>query len=361
MRKTIILSVTALVVFLIISILFVSAQRRTITETELRQALADRQVLNSYVNSINSALDSLPQQIRTIIGVNAILHVRIGTSNIGVFMSGGRVSQMTTIAPSNPNYYVDSDYNTILRISNSDNAAVQGVQEFFAGNIRILSAGGCGSDIMCNDNEVCISGACRPALTVVAAPLGYDATQRAKFAEDALSEIEIMKNTLPIDRNRVRVHLVDPSVCSNIACNDACGSCQNAAITCASRVGLASIADRIVAFSNRDLTVTVDGQVIPLCGCAAGIPSLSSVTRSRFFIGTQGPFCVTTAAHESGHTFGLYHVNSQGNEAGACLGPNAADCNVANKASDLMGYRRPRDHYGPNALSYISNLFSRYR
>ena len=94
--------------------------------------------------------------------------------------------------------------------------------------------------------------------------------------------------------------------------------------------------------------ITVNGQTGMICGRAESIPGSVSVTYSS---------CgVKTAAHETGHAVGLYHISTPGNnEQGTCQGPNSADCNepASDKRSFLMSYANQRTQYGPAGYSYM--------
>lgn len=155
-------------------------------------------------------------------------------------------------------------------------------------------------------------------------------------------------------KQRLRAHYVNPSICKDISCSDGCNDCQNAAIECAKKSGLSGIANKIIAITKNSLVTYDNNKQVRLCGCAGGIPSLTSISLDSYS-------CEQTVSHEVGHSLGLYHIACEGSEAGACLGPNAVDCKDSNKNTDIMSYCHPRDHYGPAAYNFLkSNVFSNY-
>lgn len=205
----------------------------------------------------------------------------------------------------------------------------------------------CESDYQCEDNEVCSEGKCEKAFTVLAVPLGITSGEKSKYLDYAKRELGFFQDLSPLkeynpERKNLRVHYIEPSICqpaSNCEYENV-EACSNEITNCASRSGLLSIADKLVAIINRP---------IGACGFAY-IDGFWSVNLMG---------CSATPVHEMGHQLGLYHIKCSGTEAGACMGPNAADCQDSNFKTDVMGYCSPEDHYGPYAYSHMKNSYFR--
>ncbi len=342
---------------MLFSLVLSAASAYGLTEQELKSKLSNQQELNSLGGKLNNVMEQVPSQLKSFFGTDETYHVRIGSSNLGVYLKGGKVSKITTTTPTNPTRMADTDYATIVEIANSGNPAGAVANALIKGKIKVYRIAPCGSDQSCRDNEVCTMQGCKLAFTVVVVPLNYGSGDKADFLDKAVPELDIMADYLPADR--IRVHYVDPAVCPSFTCKDGCTDCQTKALECARKAGLSSVADKIVGINKNDVVTYWQGEAIPVCGCAGGIPSQTDVVRSRLCQG-GGCYCVTSVVHEVGHSLGLYHVNSAGNEGGACQGINAKDCQDQNKNSDIMGYMHPRNHFGPAADAYIKNLLKGY-
>ncbi len=328
-----------------------------VTESDLRRAMEDEAMLMSGISEANAALEEVPGSIKGVIGTDELYHVRIDGTNIALTLRDGRIASVSSMRPSSPTKRLDTNYDVLVRIANADEPVQQAIIEFINNRIRISSVGGCSSDRACADNEICESGRCAAAFTVAVVPLGYTPSETNDFLQKASWEVEYMKSKLPTDK--IRVHYVSPSVCNDVQCRDACEDCQTAAYDCVRRAGLASAVDKIAAVSDNPTYAYPGGRQFEICGCAGGIPSLTSVSKSHVWEGNM-VWCLTTMVHEVGHSLGLYHVDATGQEAGACLGPNAADCQQTDKQTDIMGYGAPRDHFGPAALNHLKNRMGDY-
>lgn len=352
--------ILSLFIIFISMLVLVSAAENAMTQDDIKKILADESELKSLASQVNSMLNSFPGAFTLIFGTNEMYHARIGSHNLAVSLKNGKVDSISTVKPSNPTYFADTSYAALVKIANSGNPLLAVINAVWNNEILITKAPPCTIDLSCRDNEVCTKAGCKKAFTVVAVPIAYSANDYADFYGKAKPEVDILANYLPVDNELIRVHYIDPKVCPDLKCKDVCTDCQDAALSCARKAGLASFADRLVAVSKTDVMTYYGSQSLLLCGCAGGIPSFTSVSRSRLYV-PEGVYCYATVVHEAGHQLGLYHVNSAGDEGGACQGPNAADCNDARKPTDLMGYAVPTDHFGPAALNYLKNLLSAYQ
>lgn len=354
MKRILVLFVTLLFLF------SVSVNAEDWTTTKIRDVIKDSNQMNQLKEQINSVASQIPQHIFNFVGDNQVYHVRIGSSSLGLTIKNKQITSITTSRPNSPTHFADTTYSVLAEIANADNPMEQTLYAFILGKIRISEAPSCSNDNQCNDNEVCASEGCKSAFTLVMVPMGYANNEMSKFMADAEPEVDLFKQYAPLKNDRVRVHYVDPKVCPNAQCDDVCRDCQNTASSCAVTAGLAGVTDKVAGVSKGDVRVDLGGNNwLLLCGCAGGIPSFTSVSRSRLYV-QNGVYCYNTVPHEVGHQLGLYHIDATGEEAGSCLGPNAADCNEANKKSDIMGYDWPQDHFGPAATNYLKSQYSAF-
>lgn len=323
----------------------------SVSTAEINAALRDENSLNTARNELNVLIEQVPQ-LSYLLGNNRIYHARIGSYNLGVTLENGIVTSITPSAPQNPTHILYVNSETIDEVLNSQDPLSTIIDIIRQGKIVIIENSECSVDTECADNQVCSNGDCREAYTLAVVPIGYNSGEYDSFYSSAQPEMELVKQYLPLNSKYLRIHYVNPNICPNYECVDVCRDCQNTAIQCARNAGLVGVADKVVGVSKGDVAVYINGEPLLLCGCAGGIPAYSSVSRSRLYVG-QGVYCYQTVIHELGHQLGLYHVDATGEEGGACQGPNAADCNEPNKASDIMGYAWPQDHFGPAATSYL--------
>lgn len=204
----------------------------------------------------------------------------------------------------------------------------------------------CLQDWHCDDDEVCSSGECEKAFTVLVVPLGLtDTDKMTSYSEKELSFFDSISPLKEKAGNNVRVHYINPEICSSYSScsvNDV-QACSEEISSCATKSGLLGIADKIVAVTDKH----IGGP----CGFTF-IGHFWSVNR----IGCQG-----TIAHEMGHQLDLYHVRCKGTEARACEGVNAADCEDSNYKTDVMSYCSPETHYGTHAYNHMkAKYFSSY-
>ncbi len=330
---------------------------QAMTKSELKDIVQSDTELRNQVSKLNSVLAKIPGNL---VGKDEVYHARIGYDDVGLILRDGLVDTIHTGRPSNPTYMVVTDYDTLLALANSENPAPDTIQAITDGRIFIYKAPACSDDLDCRDNQVCTSGGCKDAFTVAVVPIAYGRNELAGFLEKAVPEMDLFKLYLPIDKKYMRIHYVDPKVCPDYKCNDVCRDCQTVAQNCARNAGLLGYADKIFGVSRDDVKVDIGGgNWMLLCGCAGGIPSLTSVSRARKYVG-GGVYCYNTVPHEAGHQLGLWHIDATGEEAGACRGPNAADCSESDKMTDIMGYAWPQDHFGPAANRHLKGLLGHF-
>jgi hypothetical protein len=329
---------------------------------DIKNTLKDKKELEDIKAKVNDVIDALPSKTKGVIGTDRVYHVRVSGSEATVHLKNGKITQVYSGKPDSATHYFDSTYSAIEKIVKSDNKALSVVDALFKGDVRITKAPLCDNDIECQDHQVCTATGCKDAFTLVVVPLGYGGSELSVFKRDARPEIDLVEKYLPIDSDFMRVYYVNPSVCPDSSCTDVCSDCQNTIKNCAKKAGLFGVASKIVGVSKGHVkTILPGGKELLLCGCAGGIPFDTSVSRSRLYT-DEGVYCYNTVSHELGHQLGLYHVNAIGSEAGACQGPNKADCNEANKQSDIMGYAWPQDHFGPAAVDFLkSTVLKRFQ
>lgn len=348
-------------IFIFLLILLVAIPFSTaLSRREIANKLKDQTELNDIKEKANKVLQDWPY-LKTLIGQNRRFQVRISSSKIGLILKNGKITEIWPDEPDNPTHYASTRYSTVQNIAEAEQPTTEALSAWFNGEIVIVDAPQCREHTDCKDNQVCqADGTCKNAFTLVMVPIGYSQSEFNTFKDQhANPEVSLLTRTAPI--NDIRVHYIDPKICANSKCYDACGDCQREAIRCAQRAGLASTATLIAAVTKDHLrTQLPNKEWLPICGCAGGIPALTSVSKSRYR-GSRGIFCYGTVRHEMGHQLGLYHVNALGFEGGACLGPNSADCNHPKKMTDIMGYALPTDHFGPAAHAILKNYFNRWK
>jgi hypothetical protein len=150
--------------------------------------------------------------------------------------------------------------------------------------------------------------------------------------------------------NKVKKTVLDVSSCNIDTCDVSTGdTCFNKMKQCANdQLGIGNWNKIIGLAEGNGPQITINGQTGIICGKAENIPAPVSVTYSA--CGAK------TAAHETGHSTGLYHISTPGNnEGGACQGPNSADCSepASDRRTFLMSYADQRTQYGPAGYSYM--------
>ncbi|MCF7860796.1 hypothetical protein K9M79_01005 [Candidatus Woesearchaeota archaeon] len=342
----------ATLITILIALLFVGSSY-AVTNSEIRESLKVQANLDSMKTTVNDVLGDMPSQISSMIGENREYHARVGSSDMGIILKNGKIDSIGYGKPDKPTHRIDVPLSVVNQIVGADNQGSEVVKALIKGDIQIYELPPCDDDRQCEDNQVCTQDGCVDAFTLIVVPIGYSRGENDDFYGSAQPEVALFEKYAPVEN--MRVHYVNPDVCPDYTCNDVCVDCQIEARKCARTSGYIGIADKIVAISKGDVKTYIGNQPLMLCGCAGGIPADTSVSRARLFA-DGGVYCYNTVPHELGHQLGLYHVDSTGEEAGSCLGPNADDCSETNKASDIMGYGWPQDHFGPKATSYLTGI-----
>jgi hypothetical protein len=354
MTKKLITLISVLMILLLV--LVVSAQK-SFTQADIRNILENDDELAVHMGTVNGILEQIPSALTSsIFDANEIIHFKVGGSTVEATMSGGTIIAIRAGALNSPTLIAKARYSTLSDIAGSDNLPGAISEAIWSGKISIDGHSPCTSNLQCEDNQVCSSdGECKKAFTLVVTPYGYSEGQMSVFKQDAEGMVNDFLAKAPVDAEEVRVHYVDPKVCADISCDsnaNACTDCNNKASQCARKAGLRGVADKVAAVTRESLAQEFNGQSWELCGCAASINSLSSITRSH-------AWCAQTFAHEVGHSLGLYHIDATGQEAGACNNPNAADCTESGKVTFVMGYGRPRSNFGPAATTHLNDEMGR--
>ncbi|MBI2674912.1 MAG: hypothetical protein HYX24_00515 [Candidatus Aenigmarchaeota archaeon] len=183
--------------------------------------------------------------------------------------------------------------------------------------------------------------------------IGFSESQKDLFLDSAKKTYEYMwKERYPTKEcsdplARVRPYYIGPEICGSGGCSKLCGDCISAGRACIQKAGLAGKIDKFAV-------ITAGAG---FGGCAANIPNDGSSTGYLPPEGTGwkpsgNVFTHNIVAHETGHAFGLYHVEGCGAQ-GTCMGPNAADCRLPEHHEFVMDYCNPFNRFGPAGYKYM--------
>lgn len=179
---------------------------------------------------------------------------------------------------------------------------------------------------------------CYEIFDLVFVSVGASASQFNSDANFALQDF-LRKSPFkdcPNPSERVKAHFLGPDKCRVSGCSNHCGDCIGKGRRCVRDNGLGSIYDKFAV-------ITPGGGWRG--GCAGAIPNDGESSSAGF---------PQVHVHELGHNLGLYHIDSIcGRPAGACIGPNAGDCNEPDKRQDIMTYCMIFAKYGPRAYQYM--------
>jgi hypothetical protein len=204
---------------------------------------------------------------------------------------------------------------------------------------------------------------------IVYVPISYSQSEFEQFKSESEKSFRVWsKEKSPFKecsdpQERVEPYFIEPKDCpeTQSGCSHICGDCNSLAVKCARK---ANLPKEIVLGTNAIISGMCKGNSCPgACGCAAGIPSISSVSnmgpcRGGAFQGYEVAF------HEMGHSWGLGHV-SCGVACHACMlnNPNCPDCSEpeSEKKLFIMDYCAPMAKYGPAAYNHLkNNVFKKY-
>lgn len=216
------------------------------------------------------------------------------------------------------------------------------------------SASGVSGNRCCPDGTSWNGSACQDnnRYEVVIVPARY--SDQSTFEQDAENAFNYFVSKSPFSQcsepdNKIKKTTLDISQCNINNCNVKNDACFNEMKQCAdNQLGIGNWNKIIGLAEGNGPLITINGQTGRICGKAEGIPAPVSVTYSA--CGAK------TAAHETGHSTGLYHISTPGNnEGGACQGPNSADCSEpeSDRRTFLMSYADQRNQYGPEGYSYM--------
>ncbi len=207
----------------------------------------------------------------------------------------------------------------------------------------------------CPQGEAWNGSACKDKerYQVVFVPARY--SSQSQFSNHADQAFNYFVSKSPFNQcsnpsHKITKTELDISQCNIQNCDIRNTACYSRMIQCANdELGVGNW-NKIIGLAKGDgPTVTLpNGVTGTLCGKASGIPSPISISYSACGI--------DTVSHEVGHTLGLYHISTPGNnEGGACQGPNQEDCNepVSDRRNFLMSYSDTRNKYGPAGYQYI--------
>lgn len=186
-------------------------------------------------------------------------------------------------------------------------------------------------------------------------PIHYGPNEFEAFKKDAAAVFDKWYSLSPFatcsdGRNRVEPLYIDPRDCQQ-SCYGICpgtGNCQDVALKCATDSQFGSVFDIVVGLCKGN---SCGDPLYPgTCGCAGGIPAITSVT--NFGSNCNGLIGREVAAHEIGHSFGLCHIElcgAFGNIEGC---PNYGE---EKNPIFVMDYCSPVSKYGPLAFDHLKN------
>ncbi len=202
---------------------------------------------------------------------------------------------------------------------------------------------------------------------IVYVPLNYDSGEYDAFRQEAESihnyyVSESPFNTCQTPEEHIQAFYVEdmtascendpPASSPNAPTEDIpiCSSCHDEARDRVRASDYSDTFDLIQAVCKGDSCPGIDPQMGTICGCADGIPGTVSATLT---IDCDGTAPSRVGTHELGHTNGLYHMECGGG-AGACQGPNAADCGEPDEQNYIMGYCQ-QEYFGDAAYTHLES------
>lgn len=137
--KKICLPLVIVSVFLVIQIGIVNAQ---LTENDIITIVTDQNELDFVKSNINNATDNFPQVLKdALLGNDKIYHVKIGDYDVGAEIKDGKVTNIWPGTPESPTDIIKTDYDTVLKISNSEDSIITASEIISEGKIKIEKTG----------------------------------------------------------------------------------------------------------------------------------------------------------------------------------------------------------------------------
>jgi len=131
-----------LIIIFILLFLHVSIVNAQLTENDIITILTNQNELDYVKSNINNASDKFPSVLKdALFGNDKIYHIKIGDYNLGAELKNGKVTNIWPGIPKSPTHIIRTDYDTILKISNSDNSIITASEIISEGKIKIEKTG----------------------------------------------------------------------------------------------------------------------------------------------------------------------------------------------------------------------------
>jgi large-conductance mechanosensitive channel len=125
-------------VFLVFLASIVNAQ---LTENDIITIVTNQNELDYVKSNINNATDNFTPILKdALLGNYKIYHIKIGDYDIGAEINDGKIARLWPGIPDSPTDVIKTDYDTVLKISNSENPITTASEIITKGKIKIEKA-----------------------------------------------------------------------------------------------------------------------------------------------------------------------------------------------------------------------------